>query len=111
MAPGLASSYHAADAVIVPIRAGRAFAHGCPVIASTLAAEGIDSIPEQHLLIADTPEAFAECCLRLRQDGSLRQRLIANALALVQRAYTPEALQRTVAALPEIPSPGISNQR
>jgi len=110
LVPDLAPLYYAADAVIVPIRAGggtrikilEAFAHGCPVVASALGAEGIDALPEQHLLIADTPEAFADCCLRLRQDQSLRQRLIANALALVRRAYTPEALQRTVAGLPEI---------
>jgi glycosyltransferase involved in cell wall biosynthesis len=110
LVPDLAPSYHGADTVIVPIRAGggtrikilEAFAHGCPVVASTIGAEGIDALPEQHLLIADTPEAFADCCLRLRQDRSLRERLIANALALVRRAHTPEALQRTIDCLPEI---------
>jgi glycosyltransferase involved in cell wall biosynthesis len=110
LVPDLAPTYHAADVVIVPIRAGggtrikilEAFAHGRPVVASTLGAEGIDALPEQHLLIADTSDGFADCCLRLSQDESLRERLIANALALVRRAYTPEALQRTVATLPEI---------
>jgi hypothetical protein len=58
MVADLAPSYHAADAVIVPTRAGGAFAHGSPVVASTLGAEGIDALPEQHLVIADTPEAL-----------------------------------------------------
>ncbi len=108
--PDLAPAYQAADTVIVPIRAGggtrikilEAFAHGCPVVASTLGAEGIDARPEEHLLIADTPQSFAGCCLRLMQDRFLRERLAANALALLRRAYSPEALQRIVACLPEI---------
>jgi len=108
--PNVAPAYQAADTVIVPIRAGggtrikilEAFAYGCPVVASTLGAEGIDARPEEHLLIADTPQSFAGCCLRLMQDRLLRERLVANALALLRRSYSPEALQRIVACLPEI---------
>jgi glycosyltransferase involved in cell wall biosynthesis len=108
--PDLAPAYQASDTVIVPIRAGggtrikilEAFAYGCPVVASTLGAEGIDARAEEHLLIADTPQSFADCCLRLMQDRVLRERLVANALGLLRRAYSPEALQRIVACLPEI---------
>jgi glycosyltransferase involved in cell wall biosynthesis len=106
--PDLAPAYQAADMVIVPIRAGggtrikvlEAFAHGRPVVTSTIGVEGIDARPEEHVLVADTPEAFADCCLRVMTDHSLRERLVANAQALFQRAYTPDALRRTVACLP-----------
>lgn len=100
----LTAVYQSADAVIVPIRAGggtrikilEAFAHGRPVISSSIGAEGIDARREEHLLIADTPEDFADCCLQLMTDRLLTQRLAAKALELLHRSYTPEILQLTV---------------
>jgi len=102
--PDLSAVYQSADAVIVPIRAGggtrikilEAFTQGRPVISSTIGAEGIDARGEEHLLIADTPEAFADCCVRLMTDRLLWQRLVANALELTHRVYTTEILRSTV---------------
>jgi glycosyltransferase involved in cell wall biosynthesis len=102
--PDLTPVYQSADAVIVPIRAGggtrikilEAFTHGRPVISSTIGAEGIDARAEEHLLIADTPEVFAYCCVRVMTDRLLWQRLAANALQLTHRVYTPEILRSTV---------------
>jgi len=47
-------------------------------------------------LIGDTPQAFSDCCLRLMTDDELRERLITNALALLRRTYSPDALRQIV---------------
>jgi len=52
---------------------------------------------EREILIADTPESFAACCLRLMNDGDLRNRLTENALDLVRRCYSLAALRPIVA--------------
>ena len=109
MAPWLA----AADVVAVPMRWGsgtrikiiEAFAHGIPVVSSTLGAEGLDVEDGTHLLIADEPGAFAAACHRVLTDPDLRTRLTAAAHALYEARYRwqpirtqIEDLARTVAA-------------
>jgi hypothetical protein len=50
-------------------------AMGVPVIASSAAARGVDAEPGQHLLAADSPEAFAGATLSLLDAPQERQRL------------------------------------
>ena len=103
--PDVAPYYAAADAVIVPIRAGggtrikllEAFAHRRPVVSTTLGVEGIDARAGEHLLVGDTPEAFAAHCARLMEDGVLAGRLVERAFALVRDRYTPDALAPALA--------------
>lgn len=58
-----------------------------PVVATSKGAEGLDARHDEHLLIADTPEAFAEAVLRLLKEPGLRQRLAGNAYELVREQY------------------------
>jgi len=37
----------------------------CPVVSTTLGASGLPIIPNEHLMIADTAQDFADACLRL----------------------------------------------
>ena len=113
--PDLHPYYAQAHAVLAPIRAGggtrikvlEAFSYGRPVVATSIAVEGIEAgivggietRSEEHVLIGDTPEALAQHCARLIFDPALCQRLAGNALALLRQRYTIEAL---VAALGEI---------
>jgi glycosyltransferase involved in cell wall biosynthesis len=105
--PDVAPWYGAADAVVVPIRAGggtrikvlEAFGYRRPVVSTTVGIEGIEARADEHVLVGDTPAAFAERCLRLMSDPSLAERLTSNAFALFLRAYSTEAMARTVAAL------------
>jgi polysaccharide biosynthesis protein PslH len=91
----LAPYYAAARIAIVPIRAGggsrikilEAFAHGRPVIATRLGAEGLALVDGQHLLIADTAEDFAAAAGRLLADPDLAARLVSKAGALVEQRY------------------------
>lgn len=93
--PEVQPYYQRALAVVVPLRVGggtrlkvlEAFAAGVPVVATTLAVEGIDALPGQHYLRADTPEAMAREIIRLRDDEPLRRELAAAARQLVEADY------------------------
>lgn len=76
-----------------------AFACGTPVVSSTLGAEGLEVQDGRHLLIADTPERFAEAVLALLRDPKLGERLSEAAAALLSREYSVEALERHVRAV------------
>jgi glycosyltransferase involved in cell wall biosynthesis len=72
-----------ADVCIVPLLSGsgtrfkilEAWAAARAVVSTSLGAEGLGAKHEQHLLIADSPAAFAEATLRLLDDPALRSRL------------------------------------
>jgi glycosyltransferase involved in cell wall biosynthesis len=93
------------DAVVVPLRAGggtrikilEAFSFQRPVVSTSTGREGIAARDDEHLLIGDTPERFAEQCLRLMGDRALGARLAANARRLAESEYSMEALVRTMA--------------
>ncbi|MEZ0216546.1 MAG: glycosyltransferase [Rariglobus sp.] len=94
-----------AHSVVVPLRAGggtrikilEAFAAGRPVVTTTLGIEGIDSLPGEHHLAADTAGAFAAACLRLVDEPSLRDSLASAALRLVSSRHSPAALDAVLA--------------
>jgi polysaccharide biosynthesis protein PslH len=50
-------------------------AMGVPVVASHLAAQGVDVIPGDHLLTAGTPQGYADAVLRILNDEVERKRL------------------------------------
>jgi glycosyltransferase involved in cell wall biosynthesis len=64
-----------------------AFALQTPVVATTKGAEGLDVYHEEHLLLADTPEEFADQTIRLLKDEELRQKLITKAYQLLIKKY------------------------
>jgi len=63
-------------------------AMGVPVVASDLAARGVDAVPGEHLLAATTPAETAEMVLRLLEDPAERARLGAAGRALVAARYS-----------------------
>jgi glycosyltransferase involved in cell wall biosynthesis len=75
--------YQEAVAAVVPLRTGagsrlkipEAMAAGVPVISTRLGAEGLDLVPEEHFLAAETPEEFAAAVHRLLASPQLWQRL------------------------------------
>ena len=99
--------YEECHAVIVPIRAGggsrikipEAFSYQRPVVTTSIGIEGIEAEPNRHALIEDTPEGFAEACLRLMSDSECANYLVENSTKLLTTSYTTEALKRQVAAL------------
>jgi len=91
----LAPLYADAAVAVVPIRAGggsrikilEAFAHGVPVVSTSVGAAGLEAVDGRHLLIADGPEDFAAAALRLRRDPTLAAAVAAEGLALFERRY------------------------
>src|SRR5205814_10238117 len=100
--PDAAPCYRAADAIVVPVRAGggtrikvlEAFSYRRPVVSTSIGIEGIDAHDAEHVLLADTADVFAEQCVRLMRDAALAERLTEDALSLVKRAYSLEAVAR-----------------
>ncbi len=74
-----------------------AFAHGVPVVSTTVGCEGLDVIHGRHLLVADRPAELAAACrdLLLRED--LRRRISAEAGELWEGRYRWAALAPAVA--------------
>jgi O-antigen biosynthesis protein len=93
---------------VAPLRYGagvkgkvnQAMAHGLPVVATSVAAEGMGLRPGIDLLVADEPIAFANAIVRLHGDEVLWQSLAENGRANVEhhfsRANASEVLVRLV---------------
>lgn len=83
---------------IVPLRIGggtrlkiyESMAARVPVVATSIAAEGLEVHPGEDICIADTPTAFAEACLELLGDAGARARIAQAAWALVSENYSWE---------------------
>jgi glycosyltransferase involved in cell wall biosynthesis len=111
----LSAEYSRARLVVIPLLAGggtrikllEALAHQCPVISTTIGAEGLSVVHGEHALIADTARDFAAACLALLDDPGRALRLGTNGRALVKQHYSIEqsaeqlaAVYRTLYALP-----------
>ena len=87
-----------ATVCVAPMRAAaglqnkilEAFAMGRPVVATTIANEGIGAQHRCELLLADDPETFASSVLELFADADLRARLGAAARRFVEDRWTWE---------------------
>jgi glycosyltransferase involved in cell wall biosynthesis len=84
-----------ADVYIVPLRIGggtrlkvlEAMAAGLPLVSSRLGVEGIPLVHNEHALLADAPEAFAEAVVALLQDRDHAASLGQAARAFVVAHY------------------------
>lgn len=98
--PDVAPYYQESCISVVPLRAGggtrlkilEAMAFGRPVVSTSLGCEGLNVRHEEHLLIADEPQQFAERVLRLLRDDDLYTRIANRARALVEAEYDWDVL-------------------
>jgi glycosyltransferase involved in cell wall biosynthesis len=85
-----------ATAYICPIRVGGgtrlkvldALAMGMPMVATPFACSGLELENEQHILMAETPEAFVNQTLRVLADQPLRGKLTSQGRDLVCQRYS-----------------------
>ena len=96
----------AASAMPVPLFEGggtrfkvlEAFAAGVPVVSTAKGAEGLEAVPGEHFLLAESAPEFVEQLRVLRLDAELGRELAARAHELVSERYSWDAAGRTVAA-------------
>jgi glycosyltransferase involved in cell wall biosynthesis len=101
----LRSVYAAADVVVVPLRSGagtrikvlEAFAHRVPVVASPVAAAGLDVCHGRHLLLAEDAEAMAAAVAAIARNDELAERLVEEAGRLVRERYSTGAVIPVIA--------------
>jgi len=92
---------------VVPLRYGAgikgkivtAMAHGLPVVASSIAVEGMPLVPGQDVLIADDPQAFADEIVRLYHDEPLWRRLSARGVERAAQHWGVEAAWNALGAI------------
>ncbi|MEP7051083.1 MAG: glycosyltransferase family 4 protein [Pseudomonadota bacterium] len=96
MVPDVGPYLESATAIVVPLRIGggtrlkivEALSKGKAVISTRLGAEGIDVVHDQHLLLADEPEAFAREVERVLTDPQLAARLGQAGRQLMEERYS-----------------------
>jgi glycosyltransferase involved in cell wall biosynthesis len=99
--------YEMTGVMVVPLRAGggmrvkilNALAQGLPIVSTTIGCEGIAVESGRHLLIADTPEAFAQATLHILQDKALADELGRNGRCLIESTYDYRAACRPLETL------------
>lgn len=69
-----------------------AFAAKCPVVSTTVGAEGLAVRNGEHAIIADTPEAFSQGVVKLLRDPELGARLAEKGQDLVAQTYDWEPI-------------------
>jgi glycosyltransferase involved in cell wall biosynthesis len=90
------------DVAVVPLKfeSGTRFkileAGAChiPLVSTTLGAEGIPVLDRQHLMIADTPQEFADAIIRLLREPDFARELAENCRQLVEQHYSITTLKK-----------------
>ena len=97
--PDLTSYLHGCKLSIAPLRYGAgvkgkvvlSMSHGLPVVGSSVAAEGIPSVPGRDILIGDDPPSFAGEVMRLYHDETLWSDVSAAGLRVVEEHFSFDA--------------------
>ena len=92
---------------IAPIRYGagikgkvlHSLGYGLPVVASSIAIEGTGLIDNEQILVADTPQAFADDVVRLYNEEELWRKLSQNGLLFFKENYSFEVGRRNLVEL------------
>ena len=92
---------------VIPLRIGggtrlkvyESMAAGVPIVSTTVGAEGLSFTPEEDMILADEPRAFADACIRLLSDRALRNSLASSARRLVTDNFSWAAVAPEFEAL------------
>jgi glycosyltransferase involved in cell wall biosynthesis len=92
---------------IVPLRIGggtrlkiyESMAAACPVVSTTIGAEGLSVSHPENIRLADTPEQFASECIRLLQVEEERGKLAEAAYRLVRERFSWDIMAREFEAI------------
>lgn len=105
--PDIRPVVQGAAVCVVPLRQGggtrlkilEAMALGVPVVATPNAAEGIEAVDGEHIVVADAPADFAAAVLRLMDSSDERARIAQGGRRLVEARYGWHALGAQLAQI------------
>ncbi|TWC34969.1 GT2 family glycosyltransferase [Pseudomonas sp. SJZ079] len=78
---------------------GSAMAVGLPVVATSLAAEGMSLSGDENILIADDAEQFSSAVVRLYQDESLWNRISQRGIDFAEKTWGGESAWKTLSLI------------
>jgi glycosyltransferase involved in cell wall biosynthesis len=67
---------------------------GVPVVATSVAAEGMELRDREEILVADEPEGFAQALIELYESEELWNRLSENGIRKTRQLYSTDAARR-----------------
>jgi GT2 family glycosyltransferase/glycosyltransferase involved in cell wall biosynthesis/radical SAM superfamily enzyme YgiQ (UPF0313 family)/MoaA/NifB/PqqE/SkfB family radical SAM enzyme/cytochrome c-type biogenesis protein CcmH/NrfG len=74
-------------------KVGEALAAGVPVVGTNIAAEGMELVSGKHIIIADSPEDFAEAVVHLYKNEPLWTALSQEGQSFIREHYSPKKVQ------------------
>ena len=86
----------------IPHKVHEAAANGIPAIVTSLLAAQLGWKHEQEILVADSPDRFAEECIRLYRDTELWKSLVTTAQASVRRDCSESRFKNTLRKIFEL---------
>jgi len=94
--------YLKSSVAVAPIRFGagsqfkilEALAIGIPVVTTSITAEGINSVDNNEVLVANNPDDFAAAVITLFRDQKLRNVLSMNGKKMIREKYSMEVIGR-----------------
>lgn len=94
--------FEGALASVAPLRFGAgvkgkiitSMKHGCPVVTTTIGAEGMGLVDGVHALIADTPQGFADALQSLSTDKTAREKIVTTGREYVSQRFSSDAVRR-----------------
>lgn len=106
-------AYHHARLSISPLRYGAgvkgkvnlSMQYGVPVVATPISVEGMYLDDGVNVLIADTPEQFADAIIRLHSDEALWNKLSKASLDNIETHFSRACATRALARVLELPAP------
>ena len=98
----LAEKLDYAKITIAPLRYGAgtkgkvasSMAHGVPCVSSSFGTEGTGMVHGENIMIADTPEKFADFIIQLFNDAELWQRISDGGVKFINDNYSVEAVEK-----------------
>jgi glycosyltransferase involved in cell wall biosynthesis len=105
--PDIAPYFDHCRLSIAPLRYGAgvkgkvllSMGYGVPVVASSIAAEGIPVVNGRDMLIADTPESFGEAIIELYNNEALWDQMSANGLKIIDQHFSFAAARQALVNL------------
>lgn len=102
--PDVGEYYRRARVFVCPLRVGsgtrlkilEAFSWGVPVVSTPLGCSGIAARPGEHLLVADSPNEFAQAVASVLEDDELARRLGRAGRDLAAERYTWACVAQTL---------------